>query len=30
MIKKLDNYRYLVPRSFREGMNVEGLMPTTN
>ncbi len=26
MLKKLDEYRYLVPKSFREGMNVEGLI----
>jgi tRNA-splicing ligase RtcB len=26
MIKKLDRYRYLIPKSFREGMNVEGLI----
>ena len=26
MIQKLDDYRYLIPRSFREGMNIEGLI----
>lgn len=26
MLKKLDEYRYLIPKSFREGMNVEGLI----
>lgn len=26
MLKKLDEYRYIVPKSFREGMNVEGLI----
>jgi tRNA-splicing ligase RtcB len=26
MIQKLDDYRYLVPKSFRDGMNVEGLV----
>jgi tRNA-splicing ligase RtcB len=25
-LKKLDNYRYLIPKSFRDGMNVEGLI----
>jgi len=25
-IKKIDKYRYIVPRSFREGMNVEGMI----
>ncbi|MEK6566314.1 MAG: RtcB family protein [Bacteroidota bacterium] len=26
MLKKLDKYRYIVPKSFRAGMNVEGLI----
>lgn len=26
MIQKLDDYRYLVPKSFRDGMKVEGLI----
>jgi tRNA-splicing ligase RtcB len=26
MLQKLDDYRYLVPKSFRDGMNVEGLI----
>ncbi|MBI3586076.1 MAG: RtcB family protein [Ignavibacteriales bacterium] len=26
MLKKLDEYRYIVPKSFREGMKVEGLI----
>ncbi len=26
MLKKLDRYRFLIPRSFREGMTVEGLV----
>ena len=25
-LQKLDDYRYLIPKSFREGMNVEGLI----
>lgn len=26
MLEKLDEYRYLIPKSFREGMNIEGLI----
>jgi tRNA-splicing ligase RtcB len=26
MLKKLDDYRYLIPKNFREGMTVEGLI----
>lgn len=26
MLKKLDKYRYIVPKSFRAGMNVEGMI----
>jgi tRNA-splicing ligase RtcB len=26
MLQKLDDYRYLVPKTFRDGMNVEGLI----
>ena len=25
-LQQLDDYRYLIPKSFREGMNVEGLI----
>ena len=25
-LQKLDEYRYLIPKSFREGMNIEGLI----
>lgn len=26
MLKKIDQYRYLIPRSYKQGMNVEGLI----
>lgn len=26
MLQKLDEYRYIIPKSFREGMNIEGLI----
>ena len=26
MLQKLDEYRYLIPKNFREGMNIEGLI----
>lgn len=26
MLQKLDNYRYLIPKSFRPGMRIEGLI----
>jgi len=26
MLQKLDEYRYLIPKTFREGMNIEGLI----
>ena len=26
MLKKLDDYRYLIPKSYKPGMRVEGLV----